>query len=172
MALSGNLSFSVGINIPTTLGLNTNANIGLPSYQVTLPVGDGTGAGQANKLYSAVRTFASANDDLDLAGGITDNQGQTLTFARVIAVMVRNRSTSNGITVGGSPSNAWTAMLGSGSTIALAAAPGGTSTSTGTSALLLFNPSAAGWAVTSGTGDIFRISGTAGQSYDLVILGS
>lgn len=172
MALSGNIAFSLGINIPGTLGLNTNANLGLPSYQVTFPIGDGTGAGQGNKLHTSVRTFSTANDDLDLAGGITDNLGVTLTFARVIAVMVRNRSASNGITVGGSPTNAWTAMLGAGATASLAAAPGGAATGTGTSAILLFNPSAAGWAVTAGTGDIFRITGTVGQSYDLVILGS
>ena len=45
---------------------------------------DGTGAGAANRLWSDRRTLAaSATEDLDLAGVLTEHLGGTLTLARI-----------------------------------------------------------------------------------------
>jgi hypothetical protein len=55
--------------------------------EATINLADGTGADQANLIYLAERTVASgANDDLDLAGSLTDPSGAVLTFARIKSV--------------------------------------------------------------------------------------
>lgn len=125
----------------------------------------GAGPGQANLAFPDTRTIAaSANDDLDLAGGLTSPLGGALAFAAVKALLIRAApGNTNNVVVGGASSNAFVGPFGAAAhTVAIR--PG--------EALLL--TSRTGWAVTAGTGDILRIAnGGAGTpvSYDIVIIG-
>ena len=129
----------------------------------------GTGAGQADLLFSDQRTLAaSANEDLDLAGVLADALGATLTFARVKGLYVAAAAgNTNNVVVGDAATNTWAALLGTDGTVALR--PG---------AFLLVAVGAAdatGYAVTAGTGDLLRVANSGGGTtvtYDIVVVGA
>ena len=128
---------------------------------------DGSGADQAQKLFSDTRTLtASATESLDLAGGLTDVFGATLTLTKVKALLIKAAAgNTNDVVVGGAASNQWAAPFGDVSDT-VKVKPGGT--------LLLIAPDATGYAVTAGTGDILKVANSAGStsvSYDIVIVG-
>jgi hypothetical protein len=132
-------------------------------------LGDGTAAGKADLTYHATRTIApSANDDLDLAGVLTDAFGATLTFARIKSLtIVAAAANVNNVVVGGGASNPVTSFM-SGTTPAVIVRPG--------TAFHLQTGSAdaTGYVVTAATADILRVTnGGAGASvtYDIVIVG-
>ncbi|WP_018658460.1 hypothetical protein [Actinomadura flavalba] len=143
-----------------------------PSAQMQIarswPLAPGTGARQADRVFSDRRTLAaSASENLDLAGVLTDAFGAVLTFARVRALMIAaSASNTNAVVVGGAASNAWATPFGDASD-KVNVRPGG--------ALLLVAPDATAYAVTASTGDVLQVanggSGT-GVTYDVVILGA
>lgn len=138
------------------------------SYGPTLNLGDGTGAGQIDRIFADTRTLAaSASEDLDLAGVLVDAIGRVVTFARVRGLLVRSApGNTNNITVGGAASNGWVTAFGA-ATHTLTVRPGGF--------VMLGAPDATAYGVTAGTGDLLRIANAAGGSpvsYDIVILGS
>src|ERR1051325_4069454 len=58
-------------------------------YLKSLSFADGAGAGAANLIFHDQRTLgASATENLDLAGVLSDKFGTALTFARIKAVLV------------------------------------------------------------------------------------
>ena len=127
----------------------------------------GTGANQASNLYHAERTLtASATENLDLAGSLTNGFGVTLTFTAIKAVLIRAKSTNtNNVQVGGAASNAWATWVADSSDI-VSVKPGGT--------LLIVAPDATGFAVTAATGDILKVANSAGSTsviYEIIILG-
>lgn len=127
----------------------------------------GTGANQADLMFSDKRTLsASASENLDLAGGLADAFGATLTFATVKAIMIKAAAgNTNDVVVGGAASNAFVGPFG-GTTPTVAVKPGGF--------LLLFAP-ATGWTVTASTGDILKVANSSSGSavtYDVVLLGT
>lgn len=138
------------------------------SYGPTISFGDGSGANQITRIFADTRTLAaSANEDLDLAGGLTDAIGQTITLARVRGLLIRAAgANTNNVIVGGAASNGWITAFG-GATHTITLRPGGI--------LLLAAPDATGYAVTAGTGDLLRIANSSSGtpvSYDIVILGA
>lgn len=107
----------------------------------------------------------AANDDLDLAGGLTDAFGATLTFAKIKGIVVYNRNTTAGhmLHIGGG-SNTFNTFLGADGDI-IKVGPDGL--------FVIWNPSLAGYAVTASTGDILRLSGSGGDiTYDIAIIGT
>jgi hypothetical protein len=135
--------------------------------QVT-PLGSGTGANQADRLYAATRTLtASSAEDLDLAGVLTDHYGNTLTFARVKGLIIRASSANtNNVVVGNAASNGFVTWCG-GATHTVSVRPGGV--------FALFAPDATAYAVTASTGDLLHVANSgAGTSitYDVVIIGA
>lgn len=151
--------------------LTKTADLSTPADDLTLDLRDatvdGTGAGQAGKCWHDQRTIsASSNDDLDLAGGLTDALGQACTFAEIRGLIVRNRSTSGTLSLGGTTaaSNAWVAWV-TGTAPAVVVPAGGT--------VILWVPTGTAWAVTAGTADILRLGNPGGASitYDLILIG-
>lgn len=142
------------------LGVTTPANFPFSRFvQATLL--DGTGAGQADRLFTDQRTI-STNDDLDLAGVLVDAMGTTLTFARIKAIMIEAlAANTNNITIGAA-TNPWATFLNATGTATLR--PGGF-------VCAYAGNDATGWAVTAGTGDILRLSATGPQVYNIAILG-
>lgn len=120
--------------------------------------GIGTGAGNVSKQWNGLRTLSGSSETHDLTGGITTRSGASVTLTKIRAFYVRNLSSSATLTLGGG-SNAITSIFGT--TLVL---PPSTE-------ILLETSSAAGWAVTAGTGDQLQVAGAAGQQYEIAILG-
>lgn len=136
-----------------------------PEWQLNLA--SGTGAGQADRLWSDRRTIAaSASEDLDLAGSLTDALGATLTLARVkmLAVYALPANT-NDVVLGDAAATTWTALLGTDGTLAVK--PGGL--------LVVTAPGATAYPVTAGSADLLKVANSAAGSavtYDIYIVGA
>src|SRR5690349_19819948 len=105
MALSTNVRVNVSAKQTTTLDLGTSeANI---TKNVAYSLASGTAVGQADRLFSDTRTLnASASEDLDLAGGVTDAFGVSLTFVKVKGIFIQAASANtNNVVVGGATTN-------------------------------------------------------------------
>jgi hypothetical protein len=168
MALRSKLAVSVTASQTNSIDLGAGTLPVALSYGVTLT--DGTAAGQADRMFTDRRTIAaSSNDDLDLAGSLTDGFGATITFARVKAIIISAAAgNTNNVLVGGDATNTFlTYTVVEGDAIILR--PGATL------ALIAGAADATGYAVTAGTGDLLRITNSgAGTSvtYDIVVIGA
>lgn len=127
---------------------------------------DGTSANQIDLQWSDTSTIAiSSSDTLDLAGGLTDGFGTTLTFVEIVMIYVRAASgNTNDVEVGAgsNPLLNWVLATGDGVVVK----PGGI--------FLILAPTNPAYAVTGGTGDILEITNSSGGTevtYDIVILG-
>lgn len=127
----------------------------------------GVGQNQVNRMFSDTRTLAASTaEDLDLAGGLTNAFGQTLTFARVKAIILKAAAANtNNVTV---KPDGTAGFLGPFQAAAaqINVPPGGV--------VMLTAPSATGWVVTAATADLLEVGNSgAGTSvtYDIVILG-
>lgn len=160
-------SLSVGVSATQTLALDL-ATATFPvtkSYPISLA--SGVGANQADRLFSDTRTLAaSATENLDLAGVLTDAFGATLTFVKVKAVIISAAAANtNTVDVTRPASNGTPLFLAASD--GLSVRPGGL--------FLLAAPDLTGYAVTAATGDLITVTnGGAGTSvtYDVVILGT
>ena len=133
----------------------------------------GTGAGAADRIWTDQRTIAaSGTDDLDLAGVLVGAFGQTVTFARIRAMVIQAAAgNTNNVIVGNAASNGFVTWVG-GATHTITIRPGGL--------FVLANSGpgsadATGYAVTAGTGDLLRIANSgAGTSvtYDIYLIGA
>jgi len=130
-----------------------------------LTLANGTGAGQADKVWSDRRTLAgAASETLDLAGSLAPLFGAgTVTFAKVKIVALYNRSAAQILTYRMGAANGWGGIVG-GTTDPLVIKPGG--------CVLWYDPT--GTTVTAGTGDIILITNGAGSScdYDIFVVGT
>lgn len=127
----------------------------------------GTGAGQATTWYRAQRTLAAgAAESLDLSGSLLSPFGDTLTFTRVIGIVVAIVSADGTASVRVGPQGVANPWMG----------PWGTSADYIKVRYWwsMTDGSAAAWPVTAGTADILRISnpGAAAVDYIIWILGS
>lgn len=138
------------------------------AFTRSLSMVNGTGAGQADKVWDDIRTIAiSGTDDLDLAGVLTDAFGATLTFARVKGLFVAaDAGNTNNVVVGGAAGTQWVGPFGAAAQT-VAVRPGGW--------FGICCADATGWPVVGAASDLLRIAnsgaGTA-VTYSIVILGS
>jgi hypothetical protein len=148
-------------------------DLGSPSFALTagaqqaVTLANGTGSGQANALFADQRTLsASATEQLDLYGSLTDPLGGTLNFAtiKVIKVCAASANTNN-VNVGGAASNTFTGPF-SAASAKVGVRPGGCT---------MFVAPQTGWTVTDSSGDKLEFgnssSGTT-VTYDIVIVGT
>jgi hypothetical protein len=163
---SAKLSVSMNVNQS-----GANAFSGGPhwsaAFEQVLNFVNGTGANQADLAYVAERTVASAsNDDIDLAGVLTDAFGATFTTAEMVALLIVNKqkdgtANTTNLTIGAG-SNPWVGALGGTTPTIGPIRPGGV--------LLLASPDAAGiGAVVAGTGDILRVANSSGAQNKFLI---
>jgi hypothetical protein len=130
---------------------------------VDLP--QGTSSGAADIVFSDTRTLTTnTNEDLDLAGGVSDVFGVTRTFVKVKAIRLKAAAANTPTLVVGNGTNPFVGPFGAG-THTLSLAPGGE---------ILLTAPAAGWTVTAATGDIIKVTNPAGASatYDVDIIGT
>lgn len=138
-----------------------------PDDTISIEYADGVGANQANTLFADTRTLtASATEDLDLTGALTDVFGATVTNARIKGIRVRAAAgNTNNVIVGAASGTQWATLLNAAGTITL---PPGAFFSA-------FTPTAAGWAVTAGTGDLLKIANSGGSTsvtYTIELIGA
>lgn len=122
----------------------------------------GTTVDKIDQLYMAEHTIASASNlDLDLAGGLTDVFGATITAAELVGICIINKSKAG-------VANTTNLTIGAGSNPVVGYL-GGTTPTIGPlrpgAILLLMSPDAAGLcSITASTGDILRIANSSGAS--------
>lgn len=164
MPLTADIQLSVN-------GRQTGAlDLGTPTFPFALsaPISltNGTGASQADRVFSDTRTLAaSGTEDLDLAGVLVDAFGATITFAKIKAVIIKAAAgNANDVQVTRPASNGVPLFLAAGDGIAIK--PGG--------ALAWYCPGT-GVTVTAATGDLLTITNGAGGTpvtYDVIIIGT
>lgn len=174
-ALDGNISLSAIFATQKGLDLSTPAD----SLNISkiLEYAFGTGAGKADQIWHDRRVLAaSADEDLDLAGVLTNWAGATVTFANIKAIIVINRSdetttspahtaTDASITVGGAAATQFVGPLVD-ATDKVQVEAGGV--------FLVATKTAAGWTVTAATADLLNIANEDGVDealYDIVLVG-
>lgn len=165
MTLSAKLVTSLVATLTDPLDLSTPADALDYVKRVTLT--SGTGANQGDMMWHDQRTLtASATEDLDLAGVLTNAFGDTQTFARIKAVIVyAATANTNNVNVTRPASNGVPLFLAAGDGIPVR--PGG-----------LFQwvaPDATGVVVTASTGDLLTFTNSAGSTsvtYDVIIIGA
>ncbi len=166
MALTTRIPIGIVAGLTNPLDLATG--VAELNYPKLFQWATGTGANQADRLFHDQRTLgASATESLDLAGGLTDPFGATITFARIklLAVYAASGNT-NLVQVGGAAANAFVNWVANSSDI-LNVRPGGL--------LLLAAPDSTAYAVTAGTGDLLKMTNSAGSTsvtYDIVLIGA
>lgn len=140
------------------------------AFDEVMSLVNGTGANQFDLAYVAERTVASAsNDDIDLAGVLTDALGNVITAAELVALVIINKqkdgtANTTDLTIGAGP-NPMIGFLGGTTPTLGPIKPGGI--------FMLASPSAAGiGAVVAGTGDILRIANSSGAQakYQIALL--
>lgn len=152
------------------------ADYGSPSSSPVLDIRyattDGTGANQNDIIWADERTVASAaNDDLDLAGSLTNVFGQTVNFAELTGIIIVNAPRSGA-------ANTTNLTLGVG-TNPVVGYLGGTTPTVGPMrpghVFLEWNSENASGlcAITAGTGDILRIANSSGApaTYQIWLIG-
>ena len=150
-------------------GVNAQAEVGIGALDEVVSWTSGTGTGQADRIYYAERTIAaSGNEDLDLAAVLEDVYGNTLTFAKVYCIAVKNVNTlAAKLEIGPAASN------GFGTNGFFAAANDRNVVNVSGGVLVMYAP--AGVAVTAGTADLINVanaSGTNALTYRIAILGT
>lgn len=159
------ITLSIFSRIKNVLDLSTSKDE--IDYNPSWAFTDGAGALMADVVWSDQRTLtASTTEDLDLAGGLTDAFGTTITFARIKGIIIFAASANtNNVQVGGAGSTFINWVANSSDIVNIR--PNGL--------LVLIAPDATGYAVTAGSGDLLRIGNSAGGTsviYNIILIGS
>jgi hypothetical protein len=159
-SVDGTISFGFQMNDRRIIGLNANTNIPVNATP-SITFSNGAGANQVNQFFQATRTFSGTTDNLNLASGLTDSYGSSVALVRVKAIIIINNG-ANTITIGNASPHPWNTLLSAAGTVTI---PAGGFFGAGT-------PDATGWTITSGSNDTLLVTGTSGQTYQVVIAGS
>ena len=168
MSLTTRLSLGVQATYTSALDLATGTVPLLKTYETVLQTG--TGAGQADKIFHDQRTLAaSATEDLDLAGVLTDAFGAALTFVKIKALIIHAAAgNTNNVLVGGvaaglssiiTPQTTGVVVVRPDATFAVFAGVGDST----------------GYAVTATTADLLHVANSAAGTsvtYDVIIIGT
>lgn len=163
MALTTRLTARVETTYTGSLDLATPTTA--LDYLKRLDWTSGTGSDQADLMWSDQRTLAgSTAEDLDLAGSLTDEFGNTLTFSLVKGIVIYSAAANGDILKVGGDANGLVNWVASATDI-VQVRPGGL--------LALFAPDATGYSVTAGTGDVLQVENAdaSAATYDIVIIG-
>lgn len=164
MAVTGTTTITVtGKQTGTTsLGATPSSN---RTINHAVAYTNGTGANQHDQLYMAERTVASAtNDDIDLAGVLTDVYGSTITAAEMVELTIVNRqfdgtANTTDLTIDQTVANGFTGFA---SDTVGPIGPGGH--------FSIGCPDAGGiGTITAGTGDLLRITNGSGAENKYMI---
>jgi hypothetical protein len=162
MALSTAISLAIQASYSLALDLTSKLSNTLKTYPLNLDTG--TGLSQADVIFSDTRS-TSGTDSLDLiGGGLLDNLGNIWAPARIKAIIVVAAAANVGNVLLRRPAaNGVPFFTAAGDEVPIH--PGG--------AVVIFAPSAAGYVVTAGTGDLIDLAASAGTvTYDIYLIGA
>lgn len=162
---SGSLKITAGGTLAKDTDLATLTQV--LNYSQTYTLANGTSADQANMMWADTRTLtASSSENLDVAGGLTNGFGDTITFTRLKGIIIfAAAANTNNVLVGGDAASIST-LTGNINDIVVIR-PGGF--------LALCSPDATGYAITATTADILKIANSAGSTsvtYDIILIGT
>jgi hypothetical protein len=130
----------------------------------SLSLGNGTGANQAQVVWSDSRTIGVTPDDINLLS-LSDDRG-AVAFSSIKLAYIKNTSAADQIDIvaGEGVANTWGGFGygDEGGVSSLPLSQGG--------AVFVANPTAAGIAVSQGA-RILRVNGTAGTTYEIILIG-
>lgn len=130
-----------------------------------LSLDSGTGAGQADKVWSDRRNLAGgANETLDFAGSLVQLFGGTITFAKIKALVFYNRTAGQLLTVKPAAANGWVSSFVTDVSDVLRVPAQGF--------VVWYDP--AGTAVGAGATDSITVTNSAGSAvdYDIFVVGT
>ncbi len=162
--LSGSVKVNLQANLTSALDLSSASSNLTKAFSKTLT--DGAGADQCTKVWSDRRTVtATTQDNLDLAGVLTDAFGTAITFASVKVIMIMPAAANTADLYLGGDNAAQVSTLFAAADSQLLMKAGGI--------CLVVAPGATGYAVTATTADILTIENTSGSSqvYDIILMG-
>jgi hypothetical protein len=162
MALDTALQVALRAKHSSTLDLSNPEDLLLQNIAISLATG--TSSNQADLVFHDKRTILTgANDDLDLAGSLTDGFGTVLTFVKVKVILIYNLNASRTLTIGGAATPFSAFMADPSDKIVIQ--PSGL--------LLLVAPNA-GYTVGAGSTDLLRVANDSGSScdYRIIIIGT
>lgn len=151
------MTLTVGLSALLETEFTRAQGLGLAAYKeqdlTQFTLADGVLADQADIQYRSApggRTLAaSASENLDLSGALTDALGASLVFAKVKAIkIVSDPANTHDIVIGGAASNAFVGPFGA-ATHTIRLGPG--------DVWLVTRRDLAGWPVTAGTGDLLKV---------------
>ncbi len=139
----------------------------------------GTGENQADQMWHDQReiTPSTGTDDLDLAGGLTNAFGETITFATIRRIVVINRGEEDGLG-GFTETDGEHLLLGNGGANSFNDLFNGVDASeikVGSGDIFVISKKLTGFTVTAGSADIFRVNHGGGSkdiTYDIIIIGT
>lgn len=165
MALSANVKVSINATLTKTADFESASSA--IAHALSLAFSDGTAAGQADLIFKDTRTLAaSATEDLDMSGALTNIYGETVVFADVRAILITaDSANTNNVNVTRPASNGLPLFLAASDGVAVR--PGG--------AFLYVARDATGIPVTAGTGDLLTLTNSAGSTsvtYSITVIGA
>jgi len=168
--MATSLTAKVGCSLAAEFA--NSLDVGSVSYPVQYGANylltDGTGANQAKSVFTDTRTLtASAEENLDLAGVLTDAFGNLITFTKIKAIIITAAAgNTNDVIIGNHATAACLLFFGA-ATHTAAIKPGG--------ALMVVAPDVNGFAVTATTADMLKVlnsAGTTSVTYTIAIIGT
>ena len=165
-AETGTIDFQWINKLTGTLVTGFGTPVDNMAYRQQWKITDGTGVLKAETIFRDNRTLAaSATEDIDLAGVVTDSFGATITCTKVKAMLIYGAAANtNNVQVGGAAANAFINWVASATDI-IEVPPNGM--------FFLIAPTSAGYAVTAATGDLLTITNGGGGTpvtYDIIIV--
>jgi hypothetical protein len=174
MALDTLLQLQLTAKLTTTKDLGVTPESVLPIFE-RIHLATGTGAGKADKLWYDERTLAaSATEDLDLVGTLTDDFGVTFSPTKIKALWIKAASAdplvvanTNDVIVGAASATQWAALLGTTGTLRLR--PGAQIM------LAAGKADATGYVCAAGATDLLKVANSAAGTqviYQIAIVGA
>lgn len=163
--LTANWNLEVSQVYSNVLDLSTVSSA--QPYKKSLAFSSGTGANQADRIFTDTRTIAaSTTEDLDIRGtSLQDAFGANVAMFELKMLIVCAASGNTNNVVLGGDANSVPFLSTAATTVSIK--PGG--------CFALMDPSAGGVTVTDTTGDIIQVANSGGGttvSYDIVVIGS
>ena len=169
MGVTASISLSVKAAASSTAVSELGTVTHNPQISFNLDFTDGEGSNKVQQVWSDERDVAtSSDDDLDLAGTLTNYLGEAVTFTKIKVMAFLNVTSSSAaalMQIGGEGINDFINWVANATDI-IQVATGG--------AFVLVRPDATGYAVTAGTGDILRVTNASGANtltYQILLLG-
>ena len=164
MPFNGEMSLRVFAEMTGSLDIEALRSKIDRTWKVSL--GDGVGAGQAQRMFSDTRTLASgASESLDLNGaGLLDAFGNAITFTKVKGILIAaDLANTTVLTIGNVTNGIVSPFLAA--TGGVIVPPGG----------MFFSatPDVTAFGITAATADLLKVANAAGAAanYDVVLIG-